>query len=111
MSLIIDLDAEPMMVDPFGDDAAEWLGRLLRDVPPDVELGRTLAAMWDPRDAAMSFLTTAGQFDVFHAHTERLLQFGDGDDAMAEWTSWTGKMETSRDIHRIADLNQPPPLE
>lgn len=105
--MIIDDDYDaPMQEVPLDDQfAVEWLERLARNLPADVELGVPQSAIFDPGPYCVRFETTAATFYSFNASAQRLVRLGAGDDELTEFTSWCGGRETQRTVRRSSDLD------
>ena len=94
-----------------GDQVAEALVKLARDLPAGIDQGRPLFAQFDPREYAVRLLTTTGLWWVYPAHLERMAVAVEGQDPLYEVTSWVGGRENDRYARRRADLRPPSPVD
>lgn len=104
MTEVINGPVEPgpaVLIPLDSEQAGEALARLFRNLPPDVHIGRPLAAAYDEYHQAVQFITTTGIYWSHPAHAERLMPIGETD--MHELTSWYSGIETLRVARRAAD--------
>lgn len=101
MAEVINGPVEPgpaVLIPVDSDQAAEALARLFRNLPPDVPIGKPLAAAFDAYHRSVQFITTTGIYWSYPAHAERLVPIGDTD--LHELTSWYSGIETERRASR-----------
>jgi hypothetical protein len=101
-----DDDAPAAIIDLDSPEAVDALVRLAGHLPEDVEIGRPLLAMTDPRGHAVQFMTRHGIWASHPAHVERLAALG-ADGSVTELTEWVGRREVSRFAMSTQDLGRP----